>query len=59
MIEAKEVVMIEEPVKRITVKSAGLTPAEVKEIVDGAQKYLPPTDEDGDPIKESINDHGN
>lgn len=51
--------MPEEPFKPITVKSAGLTPEEVKELVKGAQKYLPPVDEDGDPIKETIDDKGN
>lgn len=43
--------MPDEPYKPITVKSAGLTPEEVKELVTGAQKYLPPTDEDGEPIE--------
>lgn len=36
--------------KPITEKDLKLTPDEVKYLVKGAQKYLPPEDEDGEPI---------
>lgn len=45
--------------KPVTEKQVGLTPEEVKDLVKGAQKYLPPEDEDGNPIKETIDDTGN
>lgn len=51
--------MPEESPKPITEKDLKLTPDEVEYLVKGAQKYLPPTDEDGDPIKETIDDKGN
>lgn len=42
--------MPEETFKPITEADLGLTPAQVKELVTGAQKYLPPQTEDGEPI---------
>lgn len=48
-----------ETLKPITEKDFGLTPEEIKDLVKGAQKYLPPEDEDGNPIKDSIDDTGN
>jgi hypothetical protein len=37
--------------KPVTEKDLALTPEELETIVKGAQKFLPPTDEDGEPIK--------
>ena len=34
--------------KDLTVEDFGLKPEEVKELVEGAQKYLPPVDVDED-----------
>lgn len=42
--------MPENPYKPVTEKDLGLTPEEIKELVTGAQKYLPPQTEDGEPI---------
>lgn len=36
--------------KPVTEKQVGLTPDEIKELVTGAQAYLPPETEDGEPI---------
>lgn len=36
--------------KPITEKDLDLTPEELQDLVKGAQKYLPPQDEDGNPI---------
>lgn len=41
--------------KPITEEQVGLTPEEVKELVTGAQKYLPPETEDGEPIPTNPN----
>jgi len=42
--------MAEETFKPVTEKSLGLTPEEIRDLVKGAQKYLPPQTEDGEPI---------
>lgn len=42
--------MIEEPFKPVTEKDLKLTPDEVKYLVEGAQRFLPPQTEEGEPI---------
>jgi hypothetical protein len=38
--------------KPLKVEDFGLTPDELKIIVEGAQKFLPPADEHGEPISQ-------
>lgn len=42
--------MAEENFKPVTAEQLGLTTEEIKDLVKGAQKYLPPED-DGEPIE--------
>lgn len=42
--------MMKTTFKPLTVEDFGLTPEEKDTIVKGAQKFLPPTDEHGEPI---------
>ena len=47
--------MADENYKPVTVEDIGLTPDEIRDLVKGAQKFLTPEDEDGEPIKNNTN----
>lgn len=47
--------MRKETFKSVTEADLGLSPDEVKELVTGAQKFLPPETEDGEPIPTNPN----
>lgn len=47
-------IMADENYKPVTEGDLALTPEELKTIVGGAQKYLKPEDEDGEPIKNNL-----
>lgn len=47
--------MKKEIFKSVTESDLGLSSEEIKELVTGAQKYLPPETEDGEPIPTTPN----
>ena len=45
--------------KPLTVADFGLSPKEVKTLVEGAQRFFPPADENGEPIPTNPEDSDN
>jgi hypothetical protein len=52
--------MSKESFKPVTMADLGLSSDEIADLVTGAQKYLPPQTEDGEPINtDTSKDHAN